>query len=128
LYTLVRNEWITVYAYAFSGVLELPSTGKLPRFLGTRRKELGLGAVLVRRALVLLVAAIMASMMSMGPAMASYGTYGTYGGGQGGGPNGGDGGGQVVKHNFKKHHKYCWKYNKYTGKYRYVPCKHYYYW
>ena len=83
-----------------------------------------MGAVLGRRALVLLVAAIMAVMMSMGPAFASHGTYyGTYGGGQGGGPNGGDGGGVAVKHHFKKHKFHmqkCWY--KRHGEWRWYWC------
>ena len=67
---------------------------------------MGVGAVIGRRALVLLVAAIMALMMSMGPAMAFGGGSVTLGG-QGGGPNGGDGGSVfVAKNNFKKHK--CW--------------------
>ncbi len=92
---------------------------------GPRRKGFGVGAVLGRRVLLLLVAAMMAVMMSMGPALAYGGYYSGGLGGQGGGPNGGDGGNAAVQHNFKKHHKYCWKYNKYTGKYRYVLCKRY---
>jgi hypothetical protein len=74
------------------------------------RKGFGVGAVVGRRALVLLVAAVMAVMMSMGPALAFHGSGGGGGGGQGGGPNGGDGGGAAVqhKHTFKKHHnKLC---------------------
>ena len=82
-----------------------------------------MGAVLGRRALVLLVAAILAVMMSMGPALAYGGTYGTYGGGQGGGPNGGDGGGVAVKHHFKKHKFHlqkCWY--KRHGEWRWYWC------
>ena len=88
---------------------------------GPRRKGFGVGAVLGRRVLLLLVAAIMAVMMSMGTALAANN------GGTGGGFNGGAGGsgGQHVKHNFKKN-KLCLV--KYKGHYRYVPCYYKYYW
>ncbi len=83
---------------------------------------MSVGAVVGRRVLLLLVAAIMAVMMSMGPALAYGGTYGTYGGGKGGGPNGGDGGGHVVKH--KKYDRYhydvCWY--KWHGKWYSYYC------
>jgi hypothetical protein len=67
--------------------------------LGTRRKGLGVGAVLARRVLVLFVAAVMAVMMSMGTALASHsgGAGGGAGGGQGGA--GGGAGGHHVKNN-----------------------------
>ena len=86
---------------------------------GPRRKGLGVGAVLGRRVLLLLVAAVMAVMMSMGPALAygsgsggggAGGAGGGVGGGQGGGPNGGDGGGSASVHhkdNIKRNNDLC---------------------
>ena len=64
IHVLIRR--FSVYTYALSGVLEWSRKGKLPSQLGTNRKGLGVGAVLVRRALVLLVAAMMAITLSFG--------------------------------------------------------------
>ncbi len=81
-----------------------------------------MGAVVGRRVLLLLVAAIMAVMMSMGPALASHRTYGALGG-TGGGPNGGHGGNAAAKHHFKKHKFHlvmCWY--KRHGEWRWYWC------